>query len=309
MFREIQTLEEIYGEYHASFDWWQSSVDVSGLSYWHKGKQMEVSGLDTLLDLIGDALPMSQWSYHRGSNGYDSRYVLSRGQTQLCTVSAGGCHGLPNVSASGSSSAVVRSVVTGVIPAGKSSRVDSAFDSLSGTEEFKRVTAWAEERARQAGINCRWIINSDQSMGNTLYIGGKSSRVMIRIYEKGKQTGHRPGEWWRAEVQLRPDSKSKDAVYKWSAGMVWSVSRVTRDLWAFLGGEKLQASGFQAQSVEKDLRDRLLHLGIQYGNLLSEALSVYGSPDALVGTMDEILSSAGKLPISGRFPDVPYCPF
>lgn len=309
MFKEKLTLEESYGEYSSAFDWWQATVDPAGMGFWDKKKGEEVPDIHVLLLLIGEKFPAASWTRHGGSNGYAYRDCLKRGETTLCNVQHGGTHDLPNVSASGSTSAVVRSVVTGAIPEGKASRIDSAFDSLSGTAEFRRVTAWAEARARKAGISYRWITNSDPNEGDTLYIGKRGSRVMIRIYEKGKETGYKAGEWWRAEVELHPDSKAKMDAYSYSAGMVWSVNRMTRELWQFLGGAKLSAPGFQYQARDKDLHDKLLHMGIQYGNLLAQALAVYGTPSAMVEVIDRLLLEVEKQPITGRVQAPAQCPF
>lgn len=308
-FCEVTTLEESFGEFHSHFDWWQVSLDVSSLESWDTKTGEVLPGIDVLKLELNKAFPASSWITSGGRNGYDFSEELKRGDSRICLVSHGGIHPLANITASGSRSAEVRSFMVSLFPTGKVSRVDSAFDSLSGSAEFRRVTAWAEDRATQAGINCTWIKNTKTSKGDTLYIGSKQSRVQIRIYEKGKQMSHRESEWWRVEVQLRPDSKSKSAVYSWSAGHVWSASRLTRDLWAYLGGEKLQAVNFQYHEKEKDLDDKLLHLATQYGNLLSQALAIHGDASLIISRMDALLISVGKPPITGRVAAVAECPF
>lgn len=55
----------------------------------------------------------------------------------------------------------------------------------------------------------------DLVYGRTLYLGSKSSRLMVRLYEKGhEQTAAHPDQefsldWVRAEWQIRPDSSQK----------------------------------------------------------------------------------------------------
>jgi DNA relaxase NicK len=151
-----------------------------------------------------------------------------------------------------------------------------------------------EDRAKKAGINTKWIRNSDRNIGDTLYVGSQTSRVMIRLYEKGKEqrlTGAKRDLWWRAEVQLRPDTKAKQWAYSWSAGMVWGSSRITREFMAYLTGEKLVANNLQVSDMKKGLEDRAAWLVKQYGNLLKELVEETGSW-AGVGVMLDRLSEA-----------------
>lgn len=299
MFIETKTVEEKCGDSLSHFDWWQATIDPS----------ISLSSFEELPKYLSSQFPSSDWRRNSGRHGYAYRDVLVRGETPILTLHHGGYQPLPNIEASGSSSGAVRDVVTSLFPSGKVSRVDSAFDSESGTAEFERVTTWAESVATEMGIKCRWIKNSDKTEGDTLYIGAKTSRVQIRIYEKGKQMSFRPDKWWRAEVQLRPDTRGKETAYHYSSGSVWSASRMTRALWSYLGGERLAAVGFQAPSEHKDLNQRLLAMAIQYGNLLSEAMAVHGDGSDVINHVDQLLQSSGREPITGRVPNIPNCPF
>lgn len=217
----------------------------------------------------------------------------------IAQVMHGGSNPNPNIKTSGQYSEEVRNIVVSKFPNGKISRVDSAYDSYSGTQEFKKIVAWAEERAKQLRINCRWIINSDDSIGNTLYIGSKTSRVQVRIYEKGKQMKYKSGEWWRAEVQLRPDTRSKGSSYNLSAGSVWGASQFTRELYSQMGGIRLAASGFRMPSEYKDLDTRASYMVTQYGQVLRDLVADEGgSVLAVIARLDRIAESLGKDRIS-----------
>lgn len=293
-YREIQLQEEMYGEHHSKFDWWQATVSLEGWSNYDSDTGEVIEPAENLVKWLYNEITMVDVVRGRGSNSYERKADFKRGERTICTVQWGGVNPDPNITATGSDSAFIRGLVTSRFPDGRISRVDSAFDSASGTAEFQRVCAWVEERAKKAGINCTWIKNSDTTKGDTLYIGSKTSRVQIRIYEKGKQTGYRAGEWWRAEVQLRPESRNKSISYKYSPGMVWGASRITRDLWEFLGGEKLSSLEFEANMKEKDLNDKAAHLVKQYGKLLKELVENTGSWVAVGSLLDSLSEQTGK---------------
>ena len=49
------------------------------------------------------------------------------------------------------------------------------------------------------------IFNSDG--GSTLYVGSRSSDLLLRIYDKGRETDTRPaGAWWRFELEVKGDT-------------------------------------------------------------------------------------------------------
>lgn len=293
-YEEIRLQEEMHGEHHSKFDWWQATVSLEGWSTYDSSTGETIHPAENLVKWLSSEITMVDAVRGRGSNSYERKADFKRGDRIICTVQWGGVNPDPNITATGSDSAFIRGLITAKFPEGRISRVDSAFDSMSGTAEFQRVCAWAEERAEQAGVNCIWIKNSDTTKGDTLYIGSKTSRIQIRIYEKGKQTGYKPGEWWRAEVQFRPDSRNKTSAYKYSSGVVWGASRITRDLWSFLGGEKLAAIEEQYSMKQKDLEDRLAHLVKQYGNLLREAVESTGSWVAVGSKLDSLSEQMGK---------------
>mgnify|MGYP003376376396 CR=1 FL=1 len=293
-YQEIRLQEEMHGEHHSKFDWWQATVSLEGWSTYDSSTGETIHPAENLVKWLSSEITMVDAVRGRGSNSYELKTDFKRGDRIICTVQWGGVNPDPNITATGSDSAFIRGLITAKFPEGRISRVDSAFDSMSGTAEFQRVCAWAEERAEQAGVNCTWIKNSDTTKGDTLYIGSKTSRIQIRIYEKGKQTGYKPGEWWRAEVQFRPESRNKSSAYKYSSGMVWGASRITRDLWSFLGGEKLAAIEEQYSMKQKDLEDRLAHLVKQYGNLLREAVESTGSWVAVGSKLDRLSEQMGK---------------
>ena len=310
-FEELLIPAELSGRVETAFDWWQVSFEYAGwFPDWDSVSGEPVEPMAYFIELVGRHYPHADWVRQPAKNGYEVSLVLAVGESRIMAVSWGGSHDLANVVVSGSRSNDVRAYLVSILPPScRVSRVDSAFDSRGGSEAFERVTAWAIARASEAGINCTWIRNTDKSKGDTLYIGSKTSRVQVRIYEKGKQVGYLPDEWFRVEVQFRPRSDEKKSVYKWSSGMIWSVSHFCRDLGSYLMNANLVANALNFVQRDKDLDHRLLMLATQYRALIAQAISVHGSPAAVVDRMDVLLSSVDKSTISSLVAPVPQCPF
>ena len=314
-FQEVGTLAEMDGQAFTKFDWWQVSVDLSEVFHSFDPATGECfEPIDKFMEQVNRHYPSADWSKSGGKNGYAWQASLKIGERRIMGVSWGGSHDLANIVVSGSETNDVRSYLIGagiLPPSGvRVSRVDSAFDSRSGTAAFREIAAWAEFRAAEAGIkDVMWWKNMNPTKGDTLYIGSKSSRVQIRIYEKGKETGYLPDEWWRAEIQFRPRSTEKASTYAMSSGLIWGSSPFARELHAKLTGSYPACLDTGYVPKEKDLDHRLLQLSIQYGNLIAEALSIYGDAGAVVAACDDLLVQVGKPTITSRKTVVPQCQF
>lgn len=302
-YRMVQTVSEERGEQASKYDWWQASISIQGMGkpFWvdinndkyRVGEWHEETDIDAFLNWMAQKLPMSDRVYRKGNNSYERACAFVCGDSTECLVQWGGVNLDINITSTGGKSPLIHSLITSRFPVGRISRMDSAIDSLSGTSAFRAAAKWLESRADQAGVNYRWIRNSDESIGDTLYVGSPTSRVMIRLYEKGKQMGYRPSEWWRAEVQLKPSSRDKETAYEYSPGMVWGASRITRDFMQYLTGESLQASSFQAPKIDKDLDTKAAYLIKQYHNTIRDLLQDSGSANALILRFDRIAESMG----------------
>ena len=115
----------------------------------------------------------------------------------------------------------VASVLREWFPDHSVSRADVAFDvDTPGSFErlYKRVHVLARDGAavggRKVGTSTEgdWL---DQEAGRTFYAGGRTSRLRVRVYEKGhEQRSKDPAcgaslDWTRVEWQLRPSSDQK----------------------------------------------------------------------------------------------------
>lgn len=77
-------------------------------------------------------------------------------------------------------------------------RVDVAIDTNIDMSKWK----WVDQKGRPSNV---WYAGTGEV--ETWYIGGKSSPLKIRIYDKAKEQGERYRDketpWWRVEVQMR----------------------------------------------------------------------------------------------------------
>lgn len=94
---------------------------------------------------------------------------------------------------------------------GKPSRIDIAFDFFDfGIDPLKIYADWmngkVKTRARTVKPFTKSVRAGDGTItsASTLYIGSRESPVMVRIYEKGKETGTGI-DWQRVEVEIKDD--------------------------------------------------------------------------------------------------------
>ena len=163
--------------------------------------------------------PRGRWRQIPGLYGY------SRGW-ELLDVEAGSVRvfeGSEDVHVQGTGPVAehVASVLRDRWPEHLVSRADVAFDVVE-PGAFERLYKRVHEIARDgAGRRGRKVSTStvgdwlDGERGRTFYAGGTSSRLRVRVYEKGhEQRAKDPGcgadvNWTRAEWQLRPSSDQK----------------------------------------------------------------------------------------------------
>lgn len=84
-------------------------------------------------------------------------------------------------------------------------RCDIAFDVYDVDMSTWR---WIDSAGRKSNV---WY--GEKGDVETWYIGGRSSDMTIRIYNKAKEQGDRDKIWWRVEIQMR--SKVAEGFYKY----------------------------------------------------------------------------------------------
>lgn len=106
--------------------------------------------------------------------------------------------------------------------------------------------------------------------GRTLYLGSKTSKAQIRIYEKGKQLGANP-DWARIEIQVRPPKRrDKLRAGGLQPGDFWTAALWSRRLMNKIMIDKNSFKGDSMKGVwsSTNQQERTKHLVTQYGNTL-----------------------------------------
>lgn len=131
--------------------------------------------------------------------------------------------------------------------------------------------------------------------GRTRYLGGTSSAVRARLYEKGRQPEYAHlamPDWVRLEVQVRPSKDARAEFAKLSPVEVWGAARWTRDIAAALLHEHVEphAAGTVYRLSE---RERALRwMCEQYGPHLVGLLEDVGDWQAVGLTLGEMVHEA-----------------
>lgn len=221
----------------------------------------------------------------RGFNGYTHQKAVLRAGETLARVLYGGSNGPPHIVASGAATDDVVPVIRAAWPQHEVTRMDTAqdfsepggYDLLAGFMEglsaSSRLTLTKLESVR-AGVRSR-----------TLYLGAPSSRVRVRLYEKGRfeqQQGHEADpHWFRLESQIRPTGKdARQHAARIDATEAWGMARWTRELASTAMGLDVEPITMQARR-EPDFMRALRNLARQYGATLDRALEIEGSWDAV----------------------------
>ncbi|MGX1794200.1 hypothetical protein ACWIDW_14805, partial [Microbacterium sp. NPDC055312] len=252
------------------FDWMQTTVRDDPEQLW-----------DVLAGTLGGELEDA-----RGLNGYERSKLIKRDGETLARVLYGGSNGSPHVIATGAASDDVVPVVRGAWPVHEVTRMDTAqdFDEEGG---YDRLRAVMLELAEASRITVTSVESTRQGVrSRTTYLGAPSSRVRVRLYEKGKfeqQQGHGASEhWFRLESQIRPTGQ-RARLLSASIGPVeaWGMARWTRDLAAAAMGVDVQPITMQLRR-EPDYMRAIRNLARQYGPTLQKAIEVEGSWESVL---------------------------
>ena len=95
---------------------------------------------------------------------------------------------------------------------GNVTRLDLAYDDHMGVIDIHRFAYDIKEenyRSKSKYSEITWSNDQDKDIeGLTVYIGRKSSDVLIRVYDKAAERGYTDRHWVRIEMQLRHDRAS-----------------------------------------------------------------------------------------------------
>ena len=251
------------------FDWMQATVseDPSDL-------------FEVLAGTLGAQLEQA-----RGLNGYDRSQLVKRSGETLARVLYGGSNGAPHIIATGSASDDVVPVIRAAWPEHEVSRMDTAQDFIreGGYDEVAALMEAMSASSRISLTKLESVKNGVRS--RTLYLGAPSSRVRVRLYEKGRfeqQQGHAAEDhWFRLESQIRPTGKqARQIAALVDPAEAWGMARWTRELAAATMGLDVEPITMRLRR-EPDYMRAIRNLARQYGATLAKAVEVEGSWEAV----------------------------
>lgn len=236
------------------FDWYSATV---------RAGPDEVLGV---LGSFGDLEPA------RGLYSYTDGAQVRQGREVVARAFWGGVNGTASVhvQASGEPTPDVVNVVRGEWPTHGVSRADACRD-YADKGAWRRLSKLAIDVAREHELKTRtqgdWLGKQD---GRTLYVGGKTSYVQVRVYEKGKQLGplEDPNRV-RVEVQVRPQgAEAKERLCTVTPERLWWTAVWTSAMAERLGEPELEAIAIRpARTTPNEDRTRYW-LAVQYGAVL-----------------------------------------
>lgn len=222
------------GVIDARCDWYSASVDTTA---------------PVLIDCLSEGLDgvVRPATPH---NGYHVAAEIVSGDTRLAVVSWGGVNPRPSVMASGSTAGRVMELLRSRFPHSVS-RMDSAVD-LCGAGVFDSIVQdvitmldghdfrGVRPKISQVGD---WV----HGHGRTLYVGSRTSRAFLRVYEKTAErlaAGDRnvPDNWVRCELEFKPaNAAEKRRASSMSPEDCWRASGWTRRVWEVMDDTRLAA--------------------------------------------------------------------
>lgn len=258
------------GLFAPRFDWMQNTI--------REDPEEVIEILSGLLD--------AETELGRGMNGYHRSTAVIRAGETVARVLHGGPNGWPNVIASGAATDDVEPLMRSAWERREVTRFDSAqdFDEEGGYERVRAVLVGIAERSGMYRNELDSTRNGVRS--RTFYLGSPTSRVRVRLYEKGRfeqQEGNAdaPGDWFRMEQQVRPKGQAaRLQAAQLDATEAWGLSRWTRELAEVVMGLDVVQIAMQSKR-EPDYMRAVRALERQYGATLQRAMAVEGSWDAV----------------------------
>jgi len=246
------------------FDWYQASVLVD----W--------GNLRTQLESAG--VMLRELGY--GRNGYRRVYegILADG-TKLTICATGNNGAPPNVTGFGYNAPRVAALLRSLPWPHRVTRVDSTRD-YTGVGAWEALDGYLEGYAREhrllTSVAGDWL-TPGSPRGRTLYIGGTTSPVRLRLYEKGKKEQDSDFSWTRLELVVRPQREQRDKAATATPDEMWGYAKWPREVYQTLFGGLPDAVQAPSRRSNDELNARLIKMIKRNGKLFSAGLTKYGT--------------------------------
>ncbi len=265
-------------------------------------------GPNDALDVISSGMMGHSVEIGRRRLGYAQCFqVQNAGGDTVAEVlcgSVGKNHLETHAVATGESAPQFASVLRGAFPDHRVTRFDAAED-LDEPGAFDQITQTMGRVAADHRVKGLWIRPDDPDEGATYYLGGKSSAVTCRCYQKGLQLrkGLHPAlrpsvseHWARLEVQVRPPKAlGKVLAATLTPDQAWGFAAWSQDLVLAalkLNVEKIQGLGWKPQTDDEITLDWLCR---QYGPLLFRMLNDLGSWECVGLTIGDRIAELDRI--------------
>ena len=259
---------------------------------WHSATYPTTA--DEALAVISRGVDLASVEPSRGLHSYAYGAEVKRGPRTLCRAFWGGVNGDDvHVQASGEGTPAIVALMRSRWPEHRVSRADACQD-WSHSKAWRWVSKTAIAVAEQFGVATSTVgdwINAEA--GRTLYLGSKTSRVQVRVYEKGKQLGVDPN-WVRLEVQVRPSGDGKSALCRADPEQLMQTARWTAEIARRVGVPELEKVKVRDAWTPSD-DDRALAFCVhQYGGVLQRKAAELGGWEDLGRYLRDAVSEAKK---------------
>lgn len=227
----------------------------------------------------------------RGLYSYERGMEVRRGDRVFAKCFWGGVNGVESthVQASGLDTPYTVGVIRQEWPQHRVSRADVRED-WSHPRAWRRLVKIALAVAADFNVKTStvgdWIRGQE---GRTLYLGSMTSRVVVRIYEKGKQLGVDPN-WVRMEIVVRPTGEGKSELAAALPAQVMQSTRWTAELARRVGIPEFDSIRVRDPWSQSDDERALSYCFQQYGKILqrkAEALGGWSELGAHIGAAVE----------------------
>lgn len=233
-----------------------------------------------VLDYLEQALLEADFDTNRSEGPsvrfYDHNVVIAdENGHRLASVRYGGANGRPFVECKGAASPIVAAELKAQFPSHYPARIDSALD-LRAPGIFEKLLGICREFEDRVQVNFIGAAPENPDRGTTLYLGGRKSPYMVRVYQKGLKHAEEMGlqgedipddlrNWVRVELELKPEKRpAKVKARQLDPAALWGCSPWVADfakLALSIDAERVKMTEKRESNHDRAMR----YCAMQYG--------------------------------------------